>query len=1157
MRFAELDLIRYGRFEDCQLRFPQDRIDLQIVFGANEAGKSTTLAAISDLMFGFPHVTPYDFRFDKQLLRVGAVLQSEGVNLICRRKKGRTGTLLDVQDRVLDEGGLAAMLAGYSAGSFQRMFSLDHTRLRDGGRAILAAQDDIGQAIFAAGSGLVGVAALLESLEGESKEIWTKRAGDRRYYAAQHAYEEARARQKAAQIRPAAWDDLRQELGRLNAALANLRKRRGGLEREREEVERRRRVLPHAVVYRRAQTDLAPLAEVPDLPPDAGEILNKVAMSLATADAETALAEAECDQVCASLTAIVVDPRLIEHNDEIEALRETKGAVDKDLSDLPRRHADLAIRGRRLSEIQRELDWPEEKASTVKGRLPQRVRLAELRGLLEERSAIDATMSGAAADDAAARQALERLQTLLGELPPARDLGELSAALKFAHSLGDLKTVIRSAEREAGRRAAALSTSLALLAPWAGTVDELRSVALPSDSETATALAEVAQSELALSNAQRDHQAELDKKTMLELQRTHLVRDDRAVSLEAIQEARENRGALWRDLRTHLVDKHPLPDPEMAVGEFEHRSSVADDLADRRYTAAEQSARLTGLQEELEHNALSLAQHGRRQADEQVSAETTAGAWQALLLATGMQMQPKAFSAWSDRRRRALEAADEVDIAEVTLQEAQGRRDDAKARLENALAAVGAPAGSEQLFELLLQTAERLETTEIEATHGRGNLSAKVTVADDALKRAEAKQLAGGRVLAEWEGRWASAVAAAGLRAEQSHAVVRAQLELLEELRGDVDEILSLQQRVTTMQDDIAAFGDKVGALAAACGLKIDTRPPAELLVELAAAARDAAATQTRREGLVGQLATAKRRLADADTTRKRALGLLRPMSEAAGTADRGELAAAVGRSDRARQLRQDLNLLASEILKAGSGPTLDALLAESDIADAATLAVRSTGLQDELTSLSDEIASLTGDRATAQASFARLDDGPDAAIAASDAELARAEMAAQAEAYVRKRAEAALLRWTIARYRAEKQTPLLKRASSLFSKLTLGRYTELLVNLDADQARLAGLGHDKTVVPVEGMSDGTVDQLFLALRLAAVEDAVASGAKLPFLADDLFINYDDERARAGFQVLAELAQTTQVLFFTHHQHLVTLAEAALAPLNVSRCALN
>jgi uncharacterized protein YhaN len=50
----------------------------------------------------------------------------------------------------------------------------------------------------------------------------------------------------------------------------------------------------------------------------------------------------------------------------------------------------------------------------------------------------------------------------------------------------------------------------------------------------------------------------------------------------------------------------------------------------------------------------------------------------------------------------------------------------------------------------------------------------------------------------------------------------------------------------------------------------------------------------------------------------------------------------------------------------------------------------------------------------------------------------------------------------------------------------------------------------------------------------------------MPFIADDLFINFDDKRAAAGFRVLGELAKKTQVLFFTHHEHLLEVARKAL-----------
>ena len=75
-------------------------------------------------------------------------------------------------------------------------------------------------------------------------------------------------------------------------------------------------------------------------------------------------------------------------------------------------------------------------------------------------------------------------------------------------------------------------------------------------------------------------------------------------------------------------------------------------------------------------------------------------------------------------------------------------------------------------------------------------------------------------------------------------------------------------------------------------------------------------------------------------------------------------------------------------------------------------------------------------------------------------------------------------------------------------------------------------------------MSEGTRDQLYLALRLAALELHLQQTIPLPFIADDLFINYDDGRAKAGLQALAQLSESTQDIFLTHHEHLVPVAQS-------------
>ena len=277
-----------------------------------------------------------------------------------------------------------------------------------------------------------------------------------------------------------------------------------------------------------------------------------------------------------------------------------------------------------------------------------------------------------------------------------------------------------------------------------------------------------------------------------------------------------------------------------------------------------------------------------------------------------------------------------------------------------------------------------------------------------------------------------------------------------EETRSEIEAILELERRTTAMQSDIDDFDSQVRVIAAACGVTDPSGTAADILIGLARAASEAKTLAERRAGLEQQLFAAETHLQSANDARELAKAGLRPLMEASRAEDDAALAAAIARSDKARALREDLNRLADEIVKAGGG-LLEALLDEVRDAEADALKVQSGDLQDALRTLSDEIEAKAAERATVQAEFARFDDGPDAAIAAADMEQAKAEMAAQAEAYVRKRAEVNLLRWAIDRYRAEKQTPLLKRASALFSILTRGNYVSLLRRMPREARRAYG----------------------------------------------------------------------------------------------------
>jgi uncharacterized protein YhaN len=296
---------------------------------------------------------------------------------------------------------------------------------------------------------------------------------------------------------------------------------------------------------------------------------------------------------------------------------------------------------------------------------------------------------------------------------------------------------------------------------------------------------------------------------------------------------------------------------------------------------------------------------------------------------------------------------------------------------------------------------------------------------------------------------------------------------------------------------------------------------------------------------------------ADAEAEIRTAEAKLRPLMDIAATVDAPGLMKVVERSAAARTLGDEIRALEDQVLVAGGGGTVAELIELVQSADPAQLEVESKRIAQSIADLRTELQRLSEEKQLHESAFRAIDDGPDAAIAAADVDQGRSEMEFQAETYIQRRTEAVLLRWAMERFRRERQAPLLEAASGIFSRLTLGRYSALDVETDSAKGQLIGLRSDgSTTVPASRMSDGTADQLYLALRLAAVRETVSAGAKLPFVADDLFINYDDERAAAGFKELAELGSVTQVLFLTHHEHLLEIARRSVAPLQVSSCTL-
>ena len=138
MKIVELRLTAFGPFTDRMLDLSAGNHGLHVIFGPNEAGKSSALRALHALLYGIPGQTDDAFLHPYPELRVGARLHlSSGEEIEFSRRKANRGSLLGPGDVRLDDRALDRFLGGVGQEQFRMFWGIDYARLVEGGREIL------------------------------------------------------------------------------------------------------------------------------------------------------------------------------------------------------------------------------------------------------------------------------------------------------------------------------------------------------------------------------------------------------------------------------------------------------------------------------------------------------------------------------------------------------------------------------------------------------------------------------------------------------------------------------------------------------------------------------------------------------------------------------------------------------------------------------------------------------------------------------------------------------------------------------------------------------------------------------------------------------------------------------------------------------------
>jgi uncharacterized protein YhaN len=315
---------------------------------------------------------------------------------------------------------------------------------------------------------------------------------------------------------------------------------------------------------------------------------------------------------------------------------------------------------------------------------------------------------------------------------------------------------------------------------------------------------------------------------------------------------------------------------------------------------------------------------------------------------------------------------------------------------------------------------------------------------------------------------------------------------------------------------------------------------------ELLKLAKEAAEQAKKREERANESARAETELkirADAFDVAQRELRAHCAVGGLAEAAAPNEVREAMERAKKALEERHALTT--AESLRDAKWPMgVEAALAAIAGRAEGELALAAEDCASKGVGLTNEHQVAIGDRQVAAVEIAKLERPASGDEEAQRLAVARTQVLERAEELLHLQ----VAQWLLgeARKRATEQArPLVDAASRSFAALTGGAYTALEIDRDARDPKLWAVPAQGRPKATSELSDGTLDQIWMALRLAVIQSA---GRETPFplILDDVFVHFDETRTTAALKLLGTIASDQQVIVFTHHDHVARLAQAAL-----------
>jgi uncharacterized protein YhaN len=1157
MRIARIVFRCFGPFEEQALDLTGSS-GFHVIFGPNEAGKSSALRGLHAFLFGFPVQTADDFRFKYSQFRIHACLvDSTGTSLECIRRKGNKATLRAADDKKeIPESILAGFVGGLQQQQFEQLFGLDSKRLVEGGRDIACGRGDLGEALFAAGAGLAGLRALAQTLDERQQALFKFRGQSQPINQALSKYESQLAVVREQTLAPDRYAAAATAARESEEKAEGLRRERASVRSELGLLRQYQSALPTIELLQRARRRLQPLADAAVLDAAFEEKLDDARRKREIARSRLdGLAEEE-ERLKELLRNEAPQESVLREEEEIDDLTKLVGAEVRLRNEAIKADTRRSEEEGKARDIFRDLTgttaW--EQMAGLKPRLEDERRIMEL---ANEQAAVLQEVTHCDNAIRLAGEALAAAEAKQAEGPAPPDPAPWLAAVDSISALGPVERQAQTRRTEAAAEELRLRDEFARFhPPVPGAWTEAASLPVPSSETVVRFRKEFDEAQNALVKA-REEGEQLDRDLVaLSEQLVETAGAEPVPTLANLSEARADRDAGLLLVRRRLADEaddeaerrfsaRHVPGRPM-IDAVEATVGRCDALADRLRHEADRVATWQTLHQKLDL----LESQRQRVRNERAEATQTVAriqqAWQAVWQSAGVSPDtPGVMQVWLSRWQRFIEQVTQWNCVQRKCQEDEQYLASLRSQLIEACPIARTAKSLVEGLALARQAGNDANDARAAARKLQEEivrLKVALTAAIAEAERAHKRQTA-------WREQWSAAIAVLNLHDPGvSVQTVQEYLKRIAEMQQHLTDMRIKAARVREIDAERAILLQRLMALRQR--LDPAARPSTAQTLdadfrEVDTALKVARTSRTQQEERAKQRKRVETDILTATNALREAEAALRALAAEAEVSDIDRIAPAVQRAKERilaeRQVQEQETALANN----SRGQPLDDFMV-------AALGQRDR-LNEEIASLEHRAQQLDPEIADAEAKalYAKqvLDSYQQASDAAAEARQEAELLAGRLEGHLLEYAALQLARVALdrakERYRARNQDSLLNRAGELFKTLTNQAFAGLDIdNEEGDDVLTAvrAAGHSPPRVRVDGLSDGTRDQLYLALRLAGIEQHLRDREPAPLIIDDVLASFDDARAQATLHCLGQLAAKTQVLLFTHHHHVLELA---------------